>query len=608
MAIATPDKTKQEAQWQDDGGAPRQAGNAAQAAQAYAGPTRMTPSEALVETLVAEGVTLAPGIVGSAFMDALDLFPDAGIRFLPVAHEQNAAHMADGYARVTGRPSICIAQNGPGITNFVTAVAAAYWAHTPMVVFTPAVGTMGVGLGGFQETEQLPIFSKITKWQVQVNRAERMSELVRRAFYVAKAENGPVQVDIPRDYLYGESDYEIYPSMTLERGPGPDHLVEQAARLLAQAKRPVIVSGGGVVQGGAVQEVVRLAEALTAPVCNSYLHNDSFPASHPLAVGPLGYQGSKAAMNLIARADVVLALGCRLGPFGTLPQYGMDYWPKDAQIIQVDADHRVLGLTKKITLGLHGDAKATAQALLQRLQGQGQRSKDEARLDEIGQARQAWASEKQAWSARSGSPISPRRALALLEAVMPKDAIVTTDIGNICSVSNSYLPFEGPRQFLAAMSFGNCGYAYPTALGAKLAKPDAPVVAYVGDGAWGMSLAEVMTAVREDIPAIAVVWNNQQWGAEKKNQVDFYGNRYVGSNLKNPVFADVARAMGANGVRVDSEQDIQDAFTSAVQSNRPTVLEIMVDSQELADPFRRDALKQPTRLLDKYKHLRGTLT
>jgi sulfoacetaldehyde acetyltransferase len=567
---------------------------------------RMTASEAFVESLAAEGTTLVPGIVGSAFMDALDLFPTAGIRFLPVAHEQNAVHMADGYARVSKKPSVVISQNGPGITNFVTGVAAAYWAHTPMVVVTPSAGTSGVGLGGFQETDQLPIFSKITKWQVQLNRPDRMAEIMRRAFYVAKAESGPVQVDIPRDYFYGEADYEIFPSDTLQRGPGPREQIAEAARLLAEGKSVVILSGGGVVQGDAVAEVTALAEYLTAPVASSYLHNDSFPASHRLAVGPLGYQGAKSAMQLIAEADVVLAIGCRLGPFGTLAQHGLDYWPKTAKIIQVDADHRMLGLTRRVALGINGDAGATAEALLAALhEGHGERPRDAGREQRISAARDAWRTELHSWSSTSGEPISPRRALSLLRDVMPQDAVVTTDVGNICSVANSYLHFENPGKFLAAMTFGNCGYSYPTALGAKLADPSAPVVAYVGDGAWGMSLPEVMTAVREDIPVVGVVWNNAQWGAEKKNQVDFYDNRFVGSNLENPNFAEVAKAMGAAGITVDKEADLQPAMREALASGRPTILNVVVDSEELGDPFRRDALQMPQRLLSKYAHLRA---
>ena len=570
------------------------------------GPTRMTPSEAFVETLRAEGVKLVPGIVGSAYMDALDLFPAAGIRFLSVAHEQNAVHMADGMARVTGKPSFVVSQNGPGITNFVTGVAAAYWAHTPMVVCTPAVGTLGVGLGGFQETEQMPIFSKMTKWQVQVNRPERMAELLRRAFYIAKAEMGPVQVDIPRDYFYGDFQTEIYPSLTLERGAGNPDQIEAAAEALASAKNPVILAGGGVVQGDAVKETRELAEYLSSAVACSYLHNDAFPYDHELAVGPLGYQGSKAAMETIAQADVVLALGCRLGPFGTLPQHGLNYWPANARIIQVDADHRVLGLTKRIELGICGDAKQTARAILERLRAKhGQRARDAAAIAKIAQQRDKWRAELDGMSSKAGTPISPRHALKTVAEALPDNAIVTTDIGNISSVANSYLRFKEPRRFLAAMSFGNCGYSYPTALGAKLGRPDLPVVAFIGDGAWGMSLAEVMTAVREDIPVVAIVWNNSEWGAEKKNQIDFYDDRFLGTNLKNPDFAGVARAMGANGYKVEKAGDIASTLREAIASKRPSVINLVVDSEELGEPFRRDALKMPQRFLERYAHLNG---
>jgi len=565
------------------------------------GRIRMTPSEAFVETLVAQGVKDSFGIVGSAYMDAHDLFPLAGIRFVSVAHEQNAAHMADGYARVTGKHGVCIAQNGPGITNFVTAIAAAYWAHSPVVAVTPESGSLTMGLGGFQETEQMPIFSKITKWQVHVNSPLRMAELTARAFDIAMAERGPVQVNIPRDYLYGEGDYEIPQPQRVERSAGGPASLEAAARLLAKARFPVILSGGGVVMANGVKECVALAEYLTAPVVNSYLHNDSFPASHPLACGPLGYQGSKAAMKLISKADVVLALGSRLGPFGTLPQHGLDYWPKQAKIIQIDADPRMLGLVKKVSIGICGDARLAATELLGRLKAQVKLTPDKARLAEIQKEKLAWAAELAKWpSPNEKGRIGPRQALAALARAMPKNAMVSTDIGNVCSVANSYLPFETAPSFLAAMSFGNCGYAYPAAIGAKVGRPERPAIAYVGDGAWGMSLNEVLTCVRENIPAVAVVFNNGQWGAEKKNQIDYFDKRYLGTNLKNPNFADVAEAMGADGITVEHVDEVGDALRGAVRSRRPTVINLML-TQELGDPFRRDAFRQPRRLLPKYR-------
>ncbi len=565
--------------------------------------TRMSPSEAFVETLVAHGVTDVFGIVGSAYMDALDIFPAAGIRFWSVAHEQNAAHMADGYSRASGRHGVCIAQNGPGITNFVTAIAAAYWAHSPVVAITPETGSMTMGLGGFQETEQLPIFSKITKYQAHVNRPERIAELTHRAFQLALLERGPTQVNIPRDYFYGEFDYAIPTPIVVRRAAGSPESLDQAAALLAGSRFPVILAGGGVIMSDGQREAVALAEHLEAPVVCSYLHNDAFPASHRLACGPLGYQGSKAAMRVLAQADVVLVLGSRLGPFGTLPQYGIEYWPTGARIIQVDADHRVLGLVKGIDVAVHGDARSAAREILARLEQANvaiaARSNAASRLAEVERQKQAWAEELEGMSSSQGSPIAPRRALRELARALPRGSMVTTDIGNVCSVANSYLEFEEAPSFFAAMSFGNCGYAFPTAMGAKVARPDRPAVAYVGDGAWGMSLNEVLTCVRENIPAVAVVFNNGQWGAEKKNQIDYYADRFLGTNLVNPSFAGIARAMGANGITVDHPDQVGDGLRSAIASGRPTVLELML-TQELGDPFRRDALKKPRRLLAKY--------
>lgn len=580
--------------------------------------TRMTPSEAFVETMVSHGVTEIFGIMGSAFMDAMDIFKPAGIRFIPVVHEQGAAHMADGYSRVSGRQGVCIGQNGPGISNCVTGIAAAFWAHSPVVIVTPETGTMGIGLGGFQECNQLPMFQEFTKYQVHLNNPARMAEFTSRCFDRALSEMGPTQLNIPRDFFYGDIDVAIPEPARLERGAGGENALAEAAKLLATAEFPVIVSGGGVVNAGGVEECKALAERLGAPVVNSYLHNDSFPASHPLWCGPLGYQGSKAGMKLISKADVVLALGTRLGPFGTLPQYGMDYWPKGASIIQVDADHRMLGLVKKITVGICGDAAAAARRLRQHLEGRSlacDKTKTE-RAAEIQRQKVAWEKELDEWIhekdeysleaiARAGDGfLHPRQALRELEKAMPADVMVSTDIGNINSVANSYLRFEKPRSFFAAMSFGNCGYAFPTIIGAKVAAPDRPAIAYAGEGAWGMSMGETMTCVREDIPVTAVVFNNGQWGAEKKNQVDFYGRRFVAGELENQSFAGIAEAMGAKGVRVSRLEEVKPALQRAVDAQmndrKTTVIEIMC-TQELGDPFRRDALSKPVRHLEKYK-------
>ena len=583
--------------------------------------TRMTPSEAFVETLVANGVDTVFGIMGSAFMDAMDIFAPGGIRLVPVVHEQGAAHMADGYARVSGRHGVVIGQNGPGISNCVTAIAAAFWAHSPVVVVTPETGTMGIGLGGFQEANQLPMFEEFTKYQGHIANENRMAEITARCFDRAILEMGPTQLNIPRDRFFGDIDVEIAEPIRIERGAGGEQSLDEAADLLASAEFPVMISGGGVIMGDAMAEAVELAERLGCPVVNSYLHNDSFPASHPQWCGSLGYQGSKAGMRLIARADVVLALGTRLGPFGTLPQFDMDYWPADARIIQVDADAKMLGLVKKVSVGICGDAGAAARALTARLADRtlacdvtrderaattaGEKATWEAELDE-------WTHELDDFSIdvikesidEEGNWLHPRQVLRELEKAMPPRVMVSTDIGNINSVANSYLRFEEPRSFFAAMSWGNCGYALPTIIGAKAAAPDRPAVSYAGDGAWAMSMVEVMTAVRHDIPVTAIVFHNRQWGAEKKNQVDFYDNRFVAGELEGGEnYAEIARAMGAVGVRVDQLEDVGPAFTAAidVQMNegKTTVIEIMC-TKELGDPFRKDAMSIPVRHLEKY--------
>jgi len=571
--------------------------------------------------MVANGVTDIFGIMGSAFMDAMDIFAPAGIRLVPVVHEQGAAHMADGYARVSGKHGLVIGQNGPGVSNCVTAIAAAYWAHSPVVIVTPESGTMGMGLGGFQEANQLPMFQEFTKFQAHVNNPRRMAELTGRAFDRAMSEIGPTQLNIPRDYFYGEIETEIPTPQRLDRGPGGGASLDAAADLLAEAEFPVVISGGGVVMADGVEACQALAERLGAPVVNSYLHNDSFPASHPLWCGPLGYQGSKAAMKLIAQADVVVALGSRLGPFGTLPQHGMDYWPTDAKIIQIDADHKMLGLVKKISVGICGDASEAAVALRERLESRELRSDGnrDARAETMRREQEAWEQELTEWThekdpyslemieeakGENGTWLSPRQALRELEKAMPERAMVSTDIGNINSVANSYLRFEEPRSFFAPMSFGNCGYALPTIIGAKAAAMDRPAIAYAGDGAWGMSMGEVLTAVRHDIPVTAVVFHNRQWGAEKKNQVDFYDRRFVAGELESESFAGIARAMGAEGVTVSELDEVGPALTAAIDAQmnegRTTILEIMC-TRELGDPFRRDALSKPVRLLDKYK-------
>lgn len=569
---------------------------------------KMTPSEAMVEVLLQEGVKHVTGIVGSAFMDMLDLFPDAGIEFLPVRHEQTAAHMEDAFSRITGVAGVCTAQNGPGLTNMVTSVAAANMAHTPMVIIGPSAGSSTVGWDGFQECDTWNLFKPITKASLRVPHPSRAGDVLRTAFRIAYAERGPVFVDIPRDYLYGEVNEEIMPPCkyraSVPHGVADIGEVKRAAELLYSAKKPVIISGRGVVDSNGFDEVKALADCLTAPVALSYLHNDAFPADHPYWVGPIGYMGAKSAMLALKEADVILAIGSRLSVFGTLPQYDIDYFPENAKIIQIDVNPKQIARRHPVEIALVGDARATSARLFEELQALGSKAPDTARQAEIARLRADWDKEIEELAMVPGNPMNPRRVLLELSRLMPENAILCTDIGNVASTANSCFRFTQPRKHIAALTFGNTGFAYPAGLGAKLASPDDPVVCIIGDGAWGMSLHEISTAIEHKLPVIACVFRNGAWCAEKKNQVDFFNNRFIGVDIPNPVsFAPVAQALGANGVRIEKPEDIAPAFQAALESKVTTILEFVVDGTQLAPPFRRDAFQMPTRYLDKYAHL-----
>jgi sulfoacetaldehyde acetyltransferase len=581
----------------------------------------MTSHEAFVEALRVQGVKYAFGIVGSAFMPGLDVFERGGIRFVDVAHEQGAAHMADGYTRANGEIAVIIAQNGPGITNFVTAVAAAYWNHTPMIVVTPETATKTQGLGGFQETRQLPYFEEITCHQETLAHPARMVETLNRCFQRARQHSAPVQFNIPRDMFTQIIDVDIPEPIMPGRQMGDRAAVANAAELLKGAKFPVIVAGAGVVLSDAVDECRRLAECLGAPVANSYLHNDSFPASHPLAVGPLGYQGWESAMKLVQQADVILALGTRLNPFSTLPQHDIEYWTGKAKVIQVDANPDMLGLAKPIDFGICGDARAVAEQLIEALGDHSAGAAGQERKDQIAQQKSAWLQklagwdheeddEGSTWNARAMADepdkLAPRQALRAIQDGLPSNAMVSTDIGNICAIANSYLPFEEPRSFFAPGLFGNCGYAFPSIMGAKLARPDRAAVALVGDGAFGISLNELPTCIRMNIPVTIIVFRNGQWGAEKKNDILWYDERFVGTELGDTFsYAAVAEAFGCRGVRVATMEDLTSAVSEAceLQSDGTTTLVEVVVNKELGAPFRRDAMQDQHTLLPRYKDL-----
>lgn len=568
-------------------------------------------SEAFVEALRLEGVQYVIGIVGSAFMDPLDLFPKAGIRFIQVRNEQTASLMAEGYARATGRPGVCIGQNGPGVTNLVTGVASAFLSHTPMVVITPAVLTSSIGTNGFQEVDQMRLLAPVVKWQLQVNRPDRMSEAIRGAFRAAVALRGPVQVDIPRDVYYGtwqEESLRPHEYRTDGRyGGAHPAAVEKAISLIRQSAKPTLLVGQGAIDSGAGDVIGDLADLLSAPVTCVWSHNDAFPGRHPLFAGTIGYQSSQAAMNLVAESDLLIALGTRLNAFGTTPQYGKDFFPQAVPLIHNSIDPLELGALRRTAVGLLGDCQAVTNQLLAGLKGAEFQIDHRARRSELAAAKDAWNRKLYEMSHESGDPIHPRRALWEISQTIrnaDKDICVVTDVGNVCATASAYFDFiDKPRRWIASGSLGGIGVGLPTALGVKLANPAQPVVALIGDGAWSMGLQEIMTAVREQLPIVAVVFNNSVYGAERRNQYDFFGERYFFTDLQNPSFAEIAAIMGAHSVRIDNYEIIGEELSKALDAARPSVLEIMLAPDVLSEPYRRDALRPSVRVMDAYRNI-----
>lgn len=573
----------------------------------------MSTEESFVKVLQLHGIEHAFGIIGSAMMPVSDLFPQAGIMFWDTAHETNAGLMADGFTRSTGKMSMMIAQNGPGVTGFVTPVKTAYWNHTPLLLVTPQAANKTIGQGGFQEMEQMRLFADCVCYQEEVRDASRIPEVLNRVIMQAWRNSAPAQINIPRDMWTQVIDVDLPQVVAFERPSGGEHAVAEAAKLLSGARFPVILSGAGVVLSGAIPDLIQLAERLDAPVCSNYQHNDSFPGSHPLAMGPLGYNGSKAGMEIIQQADVVLALGTRLNPFSTLPGYGIDYWPKDAKVIQVDINADRIGLTKKVTVGIQGDASKVARGILAQLSGSAGDEGRQARRDLVAQTRSRWAQELSSldhedddpgteWNAgartRDADLMSPRQAWRAIMQAVPADAIVSSDIGNNCAIGNAYPTFEAGRKYLAPGLFGPCGYGFPAILGAKIGNPDTPVIGFAGDGAFGISMNEMVSVGREDWPAITmVIFRNYQWGAEKRNTTLWYANNFVGTELdRDTTYAGIAKACGVNGVQVRSQQELTEALHDAVErqikNKETTFIEVLLN-QELGEPFRRDAMKKP---------------
>ena len=550
--------------------------------------TETSAGRAVVELLKAEGVRHVFGIVGSTFLDVLDvLHDDKSVEYVNVRHEQGGAFMADGLARVTGMPAVCLVTSGPGATNLVTGIAGAHVAHSPVVAIA---GGSPLGLDGrdaFQELDLVALFRPVTKLSIRVTQPARIPDVLRLALRTAMTgRRGPVFVDIPRDVLNDQlvRMEPLAPEAYRPVHPAPPHpeAVREAARLLGRAQRPLLIAGGGVTWAGAADLVTRLSAAQGLPVITAYGRNDAVSNDTPLYVGPLGRAGSPEAAQACRRADLLLVVGSRLGQFTSF--YDGRYIQPGTAIVQVDVDSRDIGRVYPVAVGIQADAGETLGALLEALARDAASATSETWQGEIRELRARRQARLLGEAALDALPVKPQRVYAELRRALPPDTIVALDAGAAPAYAYDRLHFVRPRTLLTPLDLGGLGFAFPAALGAKVGRPEAPALAIHGDGGFLMNAQELETAVRHGIAAVTLVLNNNGWGSEKAYQRHFYQARYVGTDLGNPRFDRLAELFGARGYYVERPDAIGDAVREALACGQPAVVEIPIDPDELPVP------------------------
>ena len=558
---------------------------------------RMNAGEAVIEILRQEGVSKIFGIVGSAFLDILDpLYDRTDIEFIGVRHEQGGALMADGYSRIAGAPSVCLATNGPGVLNLTYGIGSAYVAHSPVVVLAPSSSREHQYRDSTQEFDQVSLFRPITKAAYTVNKIERLPDALRQAFRIATSgKMGPVLVDIPRDLLPGaEVDLDLLSPDAYRTGQtrsrGDRNLIDKAAATLMSAQRPVIVAGGGIQWSDAADEVVQLADTLGAAIVTSYGRADAVPNDHPHYLGHLGRLGSDEAIDAVRHADVILAAGTRLSQSTTF--YDNRYIPADARIVQIEIDPKEIGRNYPVEVGIEGDAKAVMEDLLVRIREVEPRPNQE------------WVSEIADWFAHrkgrldeegrlSSDPMKPQRVYAELRKAMPRDAIVCLDAGLAPNFGQDRLNYYEPRSLVTSLDLGGLGFSFPASLGAKFAAPGRPVVNFNGDGGFLFNAQEFETAVRYGLRVVSVVMNNGVWGSEKAYQRYAFNERYVGADTTNPRFDKYAELFGGTGFYVERPEDISDVLLEALKVDGPSIIEIPTDPDEMPRPARLSEVQAP---------------
>ncbi|HCG91531.1 MAG TPA: sulfoacetaldehyde acetyltransferase [Dehalococcoidia bacterium] len=558
---------------------------------------RIGSGEAIVEILQEENVTHLFGIVGSSFLDILDsLYDRQTIEFVGTRHEQGAALMADGYARVTGKPGVCIATNGPGVLNLTYGVGSAFISHSPVVVLAPSASRDHQNRDSTQEFDQVSLFRPITKAAYAVNKVERLPDALRQAFRIATSgKMGPVLVDIPRDVIAGTSldleDLSLnqYRS-TQTRMRGDIQLIHQAVSEIKTAKKPVIVAGGGINWSLGANEVTELAELTGSAIVTSYGRADAVPNSHPNFLGHLGRLGAPEAIDAIQNSDLIIAAGTRLSQSTTF--YDNRFIPADVKIIQIELDPKEIGRNYPITVGIEGDVKSVLKEIIDLMKKDGPLNRTWA--NEVQQAHMLRIERLNSEGNISTYPMKPQRIYAELRKVMPHDAIIALDAGLAPNFGQDRLDFNTPRSLISPLDLGGLGFSFPTAIGAAFGAPDKHVVNFNGDGGFLFNAQEFETAVRYNQKLITVVMNNDCWGSEKAYQKYAFNERYVGADTINPRYDKYAELFGGTGFYVDKIENIASTFRKALDVNGPSIIEIPTDPDEMPRPARLAEVQSQT--------------
>jgi acetolactate synthase-1/2/3 large subunit len=544
----------------------------------------MSGAKALVNALEREKVETIFGLPGGAIIPVYDALLDSNIRHVLVRHEQSAAHMADGYARASGKTGVCMATSGPGATNLVTGLVTAQLDSSPIVAITGQVSTPQIGLDAFQEADIISIASPATKYSHQPRKVEEIPSTVREAFFIASlGRPGPALIDLPKDVQVDTAEVKFSDKIRI-RGikpiPTPDNAqIGRVAEMLSEAEKPFILAGGGVIVSNASNQLQNLAELLLAPVATSLMGKGVFPENHPLSMGIIGMHGSKEANQIIYDADVLLAVGCR---FSDRTTGKLDEFCPTAKVIQIDIDSTEIGKNKCIDAAIVSDAATALNMLNKALAKKLKHKKKTSWSKKIRETKEISENNIQ----NSGKELTPPKILRELRRLIPDKSIITTEVGQNQMWASLYFKTLRPRTFITSGGFGCMGYGFPSAIGAKVARPDLPVFDIAGDGSFIMTENSLATSVLEKIPVTVVIFNNRMLGMVAQWQRLFYNRRYSAVQLGNvPDFVKLAESYGAQGIRVGSILEFSKAIKTSLKEEVTTVIDVPIDPEENVLPM-----------------------